>query len=229
MATMQLQNESKTKLLDATLKVVRAKGYAAARIEDVCAEAGLTKGSFFHHFKSKEDLALAAVAHWGAQTTEFFADAPYHAPDDPLDRLIAYITFRKAILTGELPEFTCFVGTIIQEAYLTHPEISAACERSLTAHAETLEADIRDAMRKYSVRGNWTAGSLALHIQAVIQGGFILAKAKASAAAAAESLDHLRRYLELLFGRQAKKQVKKQVRRQVERQPARSRGKATNR
>jgi TetR/AcrR family transcriptional repressor of nem operon len=215
MATMQLQHESKTKLLDATLKVVRAKGYTAARIEDVCAEAGLTKGSFFHHFKSKEDLALAAVAHWGAQTTGFFADAPYHAPDDPLDRLIAYVAFRKAILTGELPEFTCFLGTIIQEAYLTHPEISTACERSLTAHAKTLEADIRDAMRKYRVRGNWTVGSLALHIQAVIQGGFILAKAKANAAAAAESLDHLRRYLELLFDTQTK------------RRPDRAPGKAT--
>jgi TetR/AcrR family transcriptional repressor of nem operon len=212
---MQLQHESKTKLLDATLKVVRAKGYTAARIEDVCTEAGLTKGSFFHHFKSKEDLALAAVAHWGAQTTGFFADAPYHAPDDPLDRLIAYVAFRKAILTGELPEFTCFLGTIIQEAYLTHPEISPACERSLTAHAKTLEADIRDAMRKYRVRGNWTVGSLALHIQAVIQGGFILAKAKANAAAAAESLDHLRRYLELLFDTQTK------------RRPDRARGKAT--
>ena len=215
MATMQLPHESKTKLLDATLKVVRAKGYTAARIEDVCAEAGLTKGSFFHHFKSKEDLALAAVAHWGAQTTGFFADAPYHAPDDPLDRVIAYVAFRKAILTGELPEFTCFLGTIIQEAYLTHPEISTACERGLTAHAKTLEADIRDAMRKYRVRGNWTVGSLALHIQAVIQGGFILAKAKANAAAAAESLDHLRRYLELLFDTQTK------------RRPGRAPGKAT--
>ena len=50
MAPMQAQHESKTKLLDATLKVVRQKGYAATRVEDVCAEAGLSKGSFFHHF-----------------------------------------------------------------------------------------------------------------------------------------------------------------------------------
>jgi TetR/AcrR family transcriptional repressor of nem operon len=70
-------------------------------------------------------------------------------------------------------------------------------------------------MRKYRVRGNWTVGSLALHIQAVIQGGFILAKAKANAAAAAESLDHLRRYLELLFDTQTK------------RRPDRAPGKAT--
>jgi TetR/AcrR family transcriptional repressor of nem operon len=215
MAMMQ-QHDSKIRLLDATLRVVRAKGYHAARIEDVCAEAGLTKGSFFHHFKGKDDLALAAVQHWDGQTAEFFAGAPYHTPDDPLDRLLAYVAFRKAILTGELPEYTCFLGTIIQEAYLTHPEINTACEKSLSAHAKTLQADIREVMRTYHLRGNWTAESLALHIQVVIQGSFILAKAKASAAAAADSLDHLRRYLELLFGRQAT------------RGPARSRGKTKN-
>ncbi|HKD23087.1 MAG TPA: TetR/AcrR family transcriptional regulator, partial [Rhizomicrobium sp.] len=68
------EHGSKKKLLDATLKVVRTKGYAATRIEDVCAEAGLTKGSFFHHFKSKDDLALSAVSYWDRFTTGFFAD-----------------------------------------------------------------------------------------------------------------------------------------------------------
>jgi TetR/AcrR family transcriptional repressor of nem operon len=196
-----LRHDSKTKLLEATLKVVRTKGYSATRIEDICAEAGLTKGSFFHHFKSKDDLALAAADHWGRRASEFFANAPYHQAADPLDRLIAYIEFRKATLTGELPEFTCFAGTIIQEAYRTHPEVSEACGRSLTEHAEALEADIRAAMQRYGVRGSWTAESLAAHIQAVIQGGFILAKAKGNAVVAQESLDHLRRYVERLFVR----------------------------
>jgi len=202
------QHESKTKLLDATLRVVRAKGYAATRIEDVCAEAGLTKGSFFHHFKSKEDLTFAAVAHWGTQTARTFADAPYHGQDDPLKRLVAYVDFRKALLIGELPEFSCFLGTIIQEAYLTHPEINAACEQIFTAHVKTLEADVGEAMRRYGVRANWSAESLALHIQAVMQGGFILAKAKGSADVAAESFDHLRRYLEQTFDRPARTQTK---------------------
>jgi TetR/AcrR family transcriptional repressor of nem operon len=196
---MQHQHESKTKLLDATLKVVRAKGYSATRIEDVCAEAGLTKGSFFHHFKSKEDLALSAVAHWDATTSDLFATAPYHEAADALSRLIAYIEFRKAMLTGDLPDFTCFVGTIIQETYQTHAELSAAAAGSISGHAKTLEADIRAAMREHGVSGGWTAASLALHLQAVIQGSFILAKAKGNAAAAAESLDHLKRYVELLF------------------------------
>jgi len=196
----QAPHESKLKLLDATLKVVRIKGYSATRIEDVCAEAGLTKGSFFHHFKSKEDLALAAAALWDARTVETFAAAPYHRAAEPVRRLIAYIEFRKAILTGDLPDFTCFAGTIIQEAYRTHADVSRACARSITGQAKWLEAEIREAMRDRGIREPWTAESLAQHILAVLQGGFILAKAEGSAAVAAESLDHLRRYIELLFG-----------------------------
>jgi len=197
-------HESKTKLLDATLKVVRTKGYSATRIEDVCAEAGLTKGSFFHHFKSKEDLVLAAAARWDELTAQTFAAAPYHGAADPLGRLIGYVEFRKAILTGDLPDFTCFAGTIVQEAYRTHPGVSAACERNITGQAKMLEADIGAAMRERGIRGPWTPESLALHISAVIHGGFILAKARGSAAVAADSLDHLRRYLELLFRRERK-------------------------
>ena len=196
---VQPRPQSKARLLEATLKVVRVRGYTATRIEDVCAEAGLTKGSFFHHFKSKEDLALAAVAHWEDFTRGFFAGAPYHRAADPLDRLLAYVDFRKSMLTGDLPEFTCFAGTIIQEAYVTHPEIVAACEKNVSGHARTLETDIDEAMRKYGVGDGWTAESLALHMQAVLQGAFILAKAKGGADVAVWSLDHLRRYLALLL------------------------------
>ena len=198
-------HESKTKLLDATLKVVRTKGYTATRIEDVCAEAGLTKGSFFHHFRSKEDLALSAAAHWNTSTAAFFADAPYHSAADPLDRLLAYVDFRKANLTGELPDFTCFAGTVIQEVYDTNPQICTACEKSISEHAKTLESDIREAMRKYGTVGSWTAESLALHTQCVIQGAFVVAKAKGNATVAAQSLGHLRLYLELVFGAPARR------------------------
>ncbi|MEO5621402.1 MAG: TetR/AcrR family transcriptional regulator [Cypionkella sp.] len=193
------QQNSKTRLLDAALSVVRAKGYTATRIEDLCAEAGVTKGSFFHHFTSKDDLMLAAVAHWDEVTGGLFAQAPYHDIADPLDRLLAYLDFRKDLLIGDLPDFTCFAGMITQEAYETKPQIVAACARSISGHAKTLEADIREAMQTYGIRGDWSAESLALHTQAVLQGAFILAKAKGGAAIAADNIDHLHRYLTLLF------------------------------
>lgn len=193
------QHQSKTRLLDAALDVIRAKGYSATRIEDVCEAAGLTKGSFFHHFKGKEDLALAAARHWSAVTEAVFAGAPYRRLEDPRDRLLGYVDFRKRLLQGELPEFTCLVGTMVQEVYDTHPEIREACEACISGHAETLEADIAAAKRKYGAAGSWSPESLALHTQAVIQGAFILAKAKHGPEVAAASLDHLRRYIEFLF------------------------------
>jgi TetR/AcrR family transcriptional regulator, transcriptional repressor for nem operon len=191
-------HQSKLKLLDAMISVVRAKGYNATRVEDVCETAGLTKGSFFHHFKSKDELALAAIAHWN-QAARVFASASYHDHEDPLDRLLGYVDFRKSLLKGSLRDYTCFVGTIISEAYATHPELRAACERDLSDHARKLEPDIVEAMQRYGVSGSFTAQSLALHIQTVVQGAFVLAKAKDSAEVAAQSFDHLRRYLESLF------------------------------
>lgn len=199
MGMTEARHESKTRLLEAALSVIRTKGYSATRVEDICAAAGVTKGSFFHHFDTKEDLALEAAAYWDSVTSGLFSTAEYHRQPRALDRLLAYVDLRKALLKGELPEFTCLVGTMVQEVYGTQPTIREACERSISSHAATLEADIAEAMRDAGLQTDWTAASLALHTQAVIQGAFILAKAKGSAEFAAESLDHLRRYIELLF------------------------------
>ena len=185
--------------------VVRTKGYNATRIEDICAAAGVSKGSFFHHFKGKEDLALEAVARWAEVTGELFAEARFHALPDPLDRLLAYVDFRKAIIEGDIPEFTCLVGTLTQEVHASHPAIRDACAACILGHAATLEPDIEAAMRHRGIRGDWTASSLARHTQAALQGAFILAKATGDAAAARESVDHLRRYIELLFERHVEK------------------------
>ena len=201
MITTEQQHESKTKLLDAALYVIRAKGYSATRVEDICAAAGLTKGSFFHHFKSKEELALAAAEHFSSIADGLFAQAPYRSLPDPADRVLGYVKFRKAILLGELPEFTCLLGTMVQEAYETHPRIREACDHYIASHAHTVEADIAEAMAARGVQGEWTAESLAFYTQAVLQGSFILAKAQRSAEIAASCIDHLQRYLEMLFAK----------------------------
>ena len=190
---------ARQKLLEAALSVIRTKGYAATTVDELCAEAGVAKGSFFHHFKSKEAVAVAAADYWSETTRALFAAAPYHRHADPLDRVLGYIDFRKALLTGDVPEFTCLAGTMVQEVYETSPEIRDACDASISGHAAMVETDIAEAMRFHGIRADWTAQSLALQTQAVLQGAFILAKAKGGAAIAAASIDHLRRYIELLF------------------------------
>ena len=191
-------HQSKARLLDATLTVVRRKGYAATRVEDVCAEAGVTKGSFFHHFDSKEELALAAAERWRDFANALFAEADYNRLDDPLDRLLGYIDHRRSMFEGDVGKYTCFAGTVIQEAYATHPKLRDACARALDDNADFLAPAISAAMRKYKIKGVWTAKGLALHTQAALQGAFILAKA-GQVKLAIESIGHLRRYIELLF------------------------------
>lgn len=193
-------HQSKTKLLNAALQVIRTRGYSATTVEDICNAAGVTKGSFFHHFKGKEDLAISAANYWSEITSGLFEGASYHAHVDPLDRVMGYIDFRKAILQGTLPEFTCLVGTMVQETFDTAPAIRDACERSISSHAATVAVDIAEAMKVHNIQADWTAESLALHTQAVLQGAFILAKAKGKAQIAGDSVDHLRRYVEMLFG-----------------------------
>jgi len=200
---MPPRKDARRKLLDAALGVIREKGYSATSVDDLCRAAGVTKGAFFHHFASKEDLAVAAAAHWTTVTGALFQSAPYHGLADPIDRVLGYVDFRRRILTGAVPEFTCLLGTMVQETYGSSPAIREACEAGIVGHAGTLVADIEAALAATGGPRGFTAESLALHTQAVLQGAFILAKATGGPAAAIDSVDHLRRYLGCVFGRPA--------------------------
>ena len=195
------QPDARIRLLDAAMQVIRAKGYSATTVDDICREAGLTKGAFFHHFKSKEDLAVAAAAHFAQMADGLFGTAPYREAADPLDRLLGYIDFRAAIMDGPIPAFTCLLGTMVQEAYDTHPAIRRACDTYIGAHAAGVAQDIEAAKALYAPQATWSAQSLALHTQAVLQGAFVLAKAQGGPEVARACVAHLRRYIEFLFAR----------------------------
>lgn len=192
---------ARARLLEAACDTILAKGFAAASVDEMCTVAGVTKGAFFHQFGSKEALGIAAADDWASASAAFFEGAPYHLPDDPLDRVLAYVAFRRSIIVGDLRQFTCLVGTMVQEVYASSPSIRDACGKSIFGHATTLEPDIRAAIVKHGISGDWTAESLARHTQTVIQGAFVLAKAANDPALAIEGLDHLDRYIRLLFDR----------------------------
>jgi TetR/AcrR family transcriptional repressor of nem operon len=189
---------ARAKLLEAAVVIIRTKGYAGTSIDDLCTAAGVTKGAFFHHFASKEALGVAVADFWSETTGAFFKDATYHWHDDPLDRVLGYIDFRAELIDGPPQDFSCVAGTMVQESFVTSPAIRDACNASISGNAAMLEADIAEAMALHGVRGV-TARSLALHVQAVLQGGFILAKAGGGADIARESVVHLKRYFEMLF------------------------------
>ena len=193
------RGDARTRLLEAARDVIRSRGFAATSVAELCKTAGVTSGAFFHNFENKEALGVAAAAYWAETTSAFFADAPYHDHDDPYDRLLGYIDFRREIIQGDPAQFTCLVGTMTQEVFDAHPAIRDACAASIFGHAATLEPDIEAAMAARGIRADWTPASLAAHTQAVLQGAFILAKATGDRDIARDSVDHLRRYVELLF------------------------------
>ncbi len=201
-------DNSRTRLLAATIDLVRANGYAATRVEDVCAAAGVTKGSFFHHFSSKEDLAIAAAHQWNERAAQLFALADYQRIPESLDRLLGYVDFRKKLLAGDIWEWSCYAGSTIQEVHETYPAIRDACAASIENHLFFLRAMIDDVLREHPVE-RLDSASLATYMQAVIQGAFVMAKARQDRQAAVDSLDHLRRYIELLFASPATKPLRK--------------------
>ena len=201
---------AKTRLLDAAVKLIRLKGYAATTVDELCGEAGVTKGAFFHYFRTKDELGSAAARHWTDTTAPFFQAAPYHKHGKALDRVLAYIDFRREMIDGELAEFTCLAGTLAQEVHTSHPAMARAAGDAIIGHAETLIADIQAAMDESGRTFEFAAESLAEHTQAVLQGGFILAKSTGDAECARESMRHLRRYVELLFQTYVNREGEKQ-------------------
>lgn len=192
---------ARDKLLEAGVKLIRSQGYSATSVDDLCREAGVTKGAFFHHFASKEALGVALADYWSTSTGAFFAAAPYHHLADPVARVLGYLDLRIALLAGPPESFSCVAGTMVQETFRSSEAIRRACEASILGNARALEDDLAAAIARTGAKGV-TAAGLARHVQAVIQGAFILAKAEGpddAAATAREHVRHLRRYFELLF------------------------------
>lgn len=200
-STPPKRGDARTALLDAALALVRKQGWAGTSIDQLCRAAGVTKGAFFHHFASKDALGVAAAGRWTEVTSPLFANADYHRHADPLDRVFGYLDFRAAIAQGPLEAFTCFAGTTLQETFASSEPIREACGRSILDHAGTLEEDFRAALERYPPRFPVTAEGLATYSQTVLQGGFVLAKAKGERGPLLEAIAHLRQYLILLFDR----------------------------
>ena len=60
----QRSEETRAKIIEAAIKLFSNRGFNASRVDDICAEAGISKGAFYHHFESKQALFLALLDSW---------------------------------------------------------------------------------------------------------------------------------------------------------------------
>jgi AcrR family transcriptional regulator len=56
--------ETRGRILDAAVRKFSISGYDAASVDDICAEAGVSKGAFYHHFPTKQAVFLALMQGW---------------------------------------------------------------------------------------------------------------------------------------------------------------------
>ena len=198
MKAPQISHESKTRLLNAALHVIRAKGYSAARIEDICEPPASPKEASSITSMSKEELALAAADHWNSAPGPSSHPLPINSSPTPRPPA-GLCRFPQGPPPGRaarlhLPRRHHGAGSLRDHPPSAKPatEVSASTPQRSAGH--------RRSHAPAASRGV-DRGSLALYTQAAIQGAFILAKAKEDPDVAAACLDHLHRYIEMLFNR----------------------------
>jgi TetR/AcrR family transcriptional repressor of nem operon len=142
---------------------------------------------------------MHAIGYFSAMAEGLFSGAPFTAAQDPLDRLLGYTGFRATILNGELPQYTCLLGTLVQETYATHPELQASLRtRHVGPHRRTGPRSA-GSERTLFADAPWSAESAAYFIQSFLQGSFIFANAKQGPDVVRDSLVQQRRYQISLF------------------------------
>jgi TetR/AcrR family transcriptional repressor of nem operon len=194
--------ETRNKLVDAGVKLMRARGYNATTVDDICAAAGVTKGGFFHYFKSKNEIAKAAVQRFHDGKAVDFQDAPFRKLTDPLDRVFGRLDFVEESVGGDRHLTKgCLIGMLAQELSFTNPELRSACSDMFTRIAKNFEADLADAKALYAPKASFDPNNLALFYVSIVQGSLMLAKAAESNDVMLANLEQFRQYLEELFGR----------------------------
>jgi TetR/AcrR family transcriptional regulator, transcriptional repressor for nem operon len=198
--------ETKRRLLDAGVSLMRQQGYNATTVDDICHAAGVTKGGFFHYFKSKEEVAKAAVERFREVKTQSFQDAPFRQLVDPLARVYGRLDFAKES-TGDGKHLTkgCLMGVFAQELSFTHPELRSVCQESFTRMAGDFEKDLAEAKSLHSPKANFDPKNVAMLYVTIIQGSLMLAKAAETNAVLHENIEQFRRYLQGLFGQSSGK------------------------
>lgn len=154
-------HDTRTRLLDAGAELFTQKGFNGCGLSEVLQKAGVPKGSFYHHFGSKEQFGVALVA----RTFQEFADElePLLGAADtsPLTRLRSVFEFIQSECSVSGPTHECLIPKLaLETANLSEP-MHAAVQDAYRRWAELLATVIREGQVAGEVRADLDALKLA--------------------------------------------------------------------
>ncbi|MGV3661040.1 MAG: TetR/AcrR family transcriptional regulator [Prosthecobacter sp.] len=194
--------ETREKLVGATVSLILKQGFSATSVDQICSAAGVTKGSFFHHFENKEAIGKAAVEWWGEFGTNLYAEAWKDAGLDPLQQLHRMLDIMSGFTQSE-EVCTCVVGMLSQELAQSHPAMRAGCERQLDVWTANVARMLREAKAKHKPKSDFDPVEAAWFLQSIWQGSMLIGKTREHGGPAMirRNIEFARAWVEALFAK----------------------------
>lgn len=194
---------TKNKIMDVAQQMVLQVGLTGTSVEKVIDGAGITKGTFFYHFKTKHDLAAALIERYADEDQHHFHDFMRKAEQlarDPLQQLMIFIgLFIEMTEKLEDPFPGCLYAAYCYQSGAISPEVMGRVEQMMHFWRDCLSQKLEAVDRLYPSRIPVSHTQVADHVLTTFEGAFILSKVMQEPKLASEQLIQCRNYLELLY------------------------------
>ena len=191
------QPEARRKLIEATVALMLKRGFNATTLDEICAEAGVAKGSFFYHFENKDDIGQAVAKAWGEFGQSIYAGA-WKKPGEPLEEIHRLFDIMDG-LTRRPEPCVCLVGMLSQEMSGEHPGFRAACARELDIWTEMFRSRLEAAKQQLQPAVNFDPAEVAWFLNSLWQGSALVGKARQSPEMICANVRLARAYVDSLF------------------------------
>jgi TetR/AcrR family transcriptional regulator, transcriptional repressor for nem operon len=189
---------TRDKLLKAAFEEIYRRGFQAASLDTILANAGVTKGALYYHFPDKASLGYAVVdevvkglllERWGV------LELP---SGDPVTALQRILRRRATSLTTREVELGCPLNNLAQEMSPLDQRFRREVNATFEIWTDAVAKDLARGQAEGTVRKDVDARKIAAFVVASIEGSFGLAKGAQSAAMLRSNLEVLRSFLESL-------------------------------
>jgi len=196
--------DTKERILDAAQDLVMQSGFSATSVDQIQEAADISRGTFFYHFSTKDDLARELVRRYAQQDRELTDSLMERAESlarDPLQQVLIFIRLHEEMfeeLEGEIPG--CLFASYSYEAGLFDEETHRIISDSVQYWHGLVGAKLEKAFARREPVVPVDPGVLADLAYSVLQGAFILSRVKGDESLMVEHIRQYRTYLELLGG-----------------------------